>query len=318
MIIGLVYDVKEHYGYKEIDMRYTDFHTMDDIHFAKSCIESLGHTVYNIGNKDDLIEFINDKKPVDMIFNMSWGYKGRNREGLVPAILEANNIKYSGSDSFACSLCLDKIHTKLAARYLDIKTPDFFIAYTDNVPPKLAFPMVLKPNAQGTGMGVTIVKNEAEYYKTLNELLCEYGSPVLCEEYIDGVDVTVPILVNQAGSYALNIMSILDFKQNPLTIYDAKIKSSRKCSRVVYNGVGEIQKSLIADSCKIFEFIGCCDFGRADFRVTTDGKTYFLEIAPLPSLAKSGSFCKCAELTNLNYADVFKHIINSTINRYKH
>lgn len=98
------------------------------------------------------------------------------------------------------------------------------MANDESVLPELSFPMILKPNSQGSGMGVTLVENISEYRDTLKKLLNEYGTPILCEEYIQGIDVTVPMLEKDNQIYDLAVLSILDANGTNLKLYDAEIK----------------------------------------------------------------------------------------------
>lgn len=181
MKIGITFDIKEHYGFDQLDLSYTDFQTMADVTFAKHTLEKLGNDVLLIGNLFSLTDFLQEKNSVDMIFNLSWGYKGRNRESLIPAVLESYHIPYTGTDAYGCSLCLDKCQVKLIAKHLGIPTPNFHVINYVDEEPQLSFPLILKPNAQGTGMGVTLVENNSEYKLTVEKLLSEYGAPILCE-----------------------------------------------------------------------------------------------------------------------------------------
>lgn len=95
MKVGITYDLKEQYGFEKLDLRYTDFHKTEDVEFVKSMISKITGSVTLIGNSSDLLDYINKRNDIDLVFNMSWGFKGRNREGLIPAILESHGIKYT-------------------------------------------------------------------------------------------------------------------------------------------------------------------------------------------------------------------------------
>ena len=116
MKIGITYDVKEEYGFEKLDLRFTDFLAMEEVSFIKESLEGLGHHVTLIGNVIALNEYLRKNTDLDLVFNMSWGYRGRNREGLIPAVLESYNIPYTGTDAYGCSSCLDKLHIKLLAQ----------------------------------------------------------------------------------------------------------------------------------------------------------------------------------------------------------
>lgn len=109
MKIGITYDIKEQYGFTSLDLNFTDFLNVADVSFAKEELEKCGHEVFLLGNAQQMIHNLNQNISVDLVFNLAWGYRGRNREGLIPAILEGYGIAHTGTDSYGCSLCLDKI-----------------------------------------------------------------------------------------------------------------------------------------------------------------------------------------------------------------
>lgn len=322
MKIGITYDIKEAYGFNTLDINFTDFMTAADVTYIKKNLENCGHSVTLIGNSAQLITYLSQKPMIDLVFNLSWGYRGRNREGLIPAILEAYNIPHTGTDAFGCSLCLDKIQTKLIASYLQIPTPQFFIVtnenlenYSSNIP--IPFPIVLKPSREGTGMGVTLVNTYSEYIETLKKLLKLYNEPILCEEYIEGDEVTVPLLENDKGIYAVDVLSILTMDGKPIPLYDASIKTTHRYQKqlsVLPSYINDIVKEY---SCSIFSFMQGNGYGRADFRISKEGVPYFLEMAPLPLLAPYSSFNICTSLKGMTDEDILVQILQSACKKYQ-
>lgn len=322
MKIGITYDIKEQYGFETLDLNFTDFLNVDEVSFLKDTLEKCGHTVVLLGNSSQLIQRLNLGEKVDLVFNASWGYRGRNREGLIAAILEGYGIPYTGTDAFGCMLCLDKIQTKLVAKYLNVPTPDFFLITADTVSkyydnPALSFPLVLKPSCEGTGMGVTLVSNIDEYHQAIDHLLNVYtNEPILCETYIEGEEVTVPMLEGANGLYAVGVLSIRDKNGKSLKLYDASIKTSHSYIKKLSSMPDEINRQLEYYSCKIYSFIKGEGYGRADFRVSNDGIPYFLEIAPLPLLAPHSSFNMCTSQKNLSHEAVLEQIVDAACRKY--
>ena len=323
MKIGITYDIKEQYGFTSLDLNFTDFLNAEDVTFAKNTLEKCGHEVVLLGNAEQMIQKLNQNISVDLVFNLAWGYRGRNREGLIPAILEGYGIAYTGSDSFGCSLCLDKIQAKLIAGYLGIPTPNFFCVskdtweqYESNSP--LPFPLVMKPSSEGTGMGVTLVTTDLEYCRTLKKLHSLYpDEPILCETYIKGDEVTVPILENKQGLYAVGVLSILDAQGMPIRLYDANIKTSHTYQKRLSTLPKEVNEAVKKYSCKLYSFLQGRGYGRADFRIAEDGTPYFLEMAPLPLLAPYSSFNLCTSLKGMTNEEVFQQIIQAACRKYK-
>lgn len=319
MRIGLTYDIQTEYGYENFDVQHCDFMSASEVSFLKATLEEMGHSVFLLGNCNQIIQYLcKGEQLPDLVFNMSWGFKGRNREGLMPALLEAFHIPFTGSDAYGCSLCLDKLQTKLIAEHLNIPTPKYIeiadeIDFPDVLP--FPFPVVLKPRAEGSSMGVNLAENMAEAKETVKHLLAEYNEPVLCEQYIMGREIQVPLLVNEKEVHAVNILETTMPDGSPIALYNAKLKHTHNVNKKIADIPINTACKLSAYAEELFRYLGCNDFGRADFRVTVKNEIFFLEMAPLPSLQPGGSFHTCCKLSDVNSSMILNRIIASAIRR---
>ena len=125
-IIGLTYDLKTDYPLQDGDLAdaNAEFDHPQTIDLIVQAIESLGHRVKRIGNTASLLKNL-DQLDVDIVFNISEGYSGRNRESQVPVILEMMNIPFVGSDGLTLALTLDKLLAKKIFLAEKIPTPEF-------------------------------------------------------------------------------------------------------------------------------------------------------------------------------------------------
>ncbi|MDE0345373.1 MAG: hypothetical protein OXI66_06255, partial [Boseongicola sp.] len=130
-----------------------------------------GHQVISLEADKDLVERLGDFMPQvvqgerpGMVFNVSYGLQGQARYTHVPSILEMVGIPYVGSGPLGHSLALDKVVTKMLLRQRDIPTPDFAVLDTPDaeLPPDLAFPMIVKPKNEAVSFGLKIVGDVAE------------------------------------------------------------------------------------------------------------------------------------------------------------
>lgn len=321
MRIGLTYDIQEEYGYENFDAQHCDFISASEVSFLKNTLEEMGHSVFLIGNSNQLIQYLhNGNKVPDLVFNMSWGFKGRNREGLMPALLEAFHIPFTGSDAYGCSLCLDKLQTKLTAAYLSIPTPAYIEVCSETDFPTdfpFPFPVVLKPRAEGSSMGVYLAENMKEAKTAVKHLLEEYNEPVLCEKYIKGREIQVPLLADENGVHAVNVLETTMPDGNPVALYDAKLKHTHVVSKKLADIPKEVAHQLKVYTETLFQHLGCRDFGRADFRLTSQNEIFFLEMAPLPSLQPGGSFHTCCKLSDISSGMILEKIVASAMRRQK-
>src|SRR4029078_3834322 len=114
----------------------------------REAIASWGHAVVDLEANQELPGVVASAN-VDLVFNMAEGFKGRNRESQVPALLELLDIPYSGSDPAPPSIALDKSRAKRVVRQHGILTPNFMMMATgkEKLPRDLQqFPLIVKPN----------------------------------------------------------------------------------------------------------------------------------------------------------------------------
>ena len=119
----------------------------------------------------------------------------------MPALLDFLGIPYTGSNSFSLALALNKAMSKRIFRYEDIPTPEFQVFNSIQLPlnPKLKFPLIVKPNFEGSGKGISstsVVNNKDELYRQIEKTISGYKQEALVEEFIQGKELTVGVLSN--------------------------------------------------------------------------------------------------------------------------
>ena len=329
MKVGLCSDTAIDYGFKYQDERFTDFADLITVSEIKKALESFGYETQLIGNCENLNQLIlTNSFDCDIIFNIAEGFRSRNREGLIPSLLEINKIMHTASDAYAMSISLNKYHTKLIAKNLGITTPkDCLIEYGTCIDQyielkKLQYPVIIKPNCEGGSMGVILIEKYKQLDEAVRSLFDLYHEDVLCEEYIRGAEVTVPLLGNDKELRALGIVTILSKERGAINIYDnlRKLEPDYEgdtfCNCTVrYPQTTE--KLLVKNSILLFKHLKMYDYARMDFRVTEDGVPYFLEINPMPALCRNDSYEICGQKLGMTYADIIHEILKSALRRYK-
>ena len=327
--VAICYDTAIDYGFEYQDERFTDFTDLITVSEIKKALEFFGYKTRLVGNCQHLNQLIKTNSlECDIVFNIAEGFKSRNREGLIPSLLEINNIMHTASDAYAMSLSLNKYHTKLIAKDLGITTPeDCLIEYGTNINQysklkRLQYPVVIKPNCEGGSMGVVFVEDYEQLEKEVNKLFALYKEDILCEEYIRGAEVTIPLIGNKKDLRALGIVTILSKEKGAIDIYDnfRKLEPDYEgdtfCTCAIrYPHTTEEQ--LINNSISLFKHLKMFDYARMDFRVTEDGTPYFLEINPMPALCRNDSFEIAGAQFGLTYADIIHKILTAALNRYK-
>jgi len=323
--IGLTYDLKTDYHFKEGDPAdaNAEFDHPSTIDVITRAIESLGFGVVRVGNAACLLEKL-DELDVDIVFNLSEGLEGRNRESQVPILLEMKGIPFVGADALTLGITLDKVMAKKIFIAEGIPTPKFFEvnSYEElNNTDHCAFPLIVKPRFEGSSKGLSEksrVENKDDLERQVKLILDTYKQPALIEEFISGQEFTVAIVGNDPAE-VLPIVQVkidgkLDLNEKFYTF--ARIASDK----LEYVCPAQIDKALenkIKDyALKVYRAVDCFDFGRVDFRVDKQGNPYVLEINPLPSLSTEDVFMLISKTIGITYEEMVGRILNSAFKRY--
>ena len=256
------------------------------------------------------------------MFNIAEGRGGRAREAQVPALLTLFDIPYTGSDETTLCIALDKALTKRLLATYRIPTPRYRV-YEPGTRVRISglrFPVIVKPNAEGSSKGIAdvcIAENAAELKSLVEQHLTLYGGSVLAEEYIHGREFTVGLLGNGETVSVFPPMEIL-YHDSPIPgyhVYNYTVKQ-QYTKYVSYRCPAELspklEREIVRLSKKIFLALGCRDFARVDFRLDETGKLYFIEINPLPGLAPHYSdYPMLAEFCGVEYDDLVGSVLRA-------
>lgn len=323
--IGFAYDkpVKQEQSdeVESVQAEYEDEHTLS---WIRATLRQLGSVVDLPWGSDILPKLAG--ADLDVIFNITEATSGRNRESLVPALAEAKGIPCVGSDAVGLGVSLDKYLTKIIAHYLGIPTPDFVrvdsIRQWRSLIPKLTslrFPVIAKPNTGGSSMGIkSISKTESlsELYDIVKWILVNLEDSALVEEFVSGGEFTVALLARPQ----LEILPIAEIRiddGSPDSFYSHEKKSTHRKTIICPAKSPDGTADLMTDySCRIFEALECRDMARVDFRVSSDGVPYFLEINPLPGLSPYYSiFPVQTQAAGISPEDVIHQLVHNALTR---
>jgi len=323
-LVGLTYNLKK--GIQtEIEDMEAEYDSIETVYAIKNALEKAGCRVILMEADQEFFEKLKNNRP-DIVFNIAEGIFGRAREAQVPAILNFFQIPFTGSDETTLCISLDKSLTKRFLSTFYIKTPNYqvFHNYTDNINPGLKFPLIVKPNAEGSSKGISecsVARSKEELYAILKRGIEAYHIPFLVEEYIQGRELTVGIVGNGEETIVIPPMEIIyKNREEAFHIYSYHVKKNYE-KYVEYQCPADLDKKTMAEvvriSEEIYKALECRDFSRIDYRVTPEGDIYFIEINPLPGLAPGYSdFPMAAEFNGISYDELIIKILNSALKRY--
>ncbi|MCM8780434.1 MAG: ATP-grasp domain-containing protein [Candidatus Omnitrophica bacterium] len=334
MEIALTYNLKEKDETKPPDY-FSEFDSLETVDAIASALRKKGHTVDTVDiNREDAISYFKkNKNRLDIVFNIAEGCNTKFRESEIPAVLDYLGIPYTGSNTFSLALAINKAFTKKILKAEGIPTPAFqvFTTATEELNPNLRFPLIVKPNREGSAKGIgasNVVKDKDSLFKKVRELLEMYRQEVLVEEFIDGKELTVGILEN--GKTTILPILEIDFSnclKSGEYFYSWRMKE--------YQGNAEL--GLVPDfycparldkdtemqvksvALKTHQALGCFDISRTDIRLSKDNVPYVLEINPLPGLnPKESNFPMMAYAVGMRYDELIEAILTSALERYNH
>ena len=273
---------------------------------SAACKE-LGHNVLDLDPEFDVRLLVSDLLTVDLVFNGLHGGDGEN--GVIPGFLQSLGVKYTGSKTEASAICMDKRISKALVHRKDLLTPNWVsLANNDPLPSvgDMVFPVVIKPNDQGSTIGLTVVKDESELDDAI-ELARKFANVVLIEEFIVGKEITVTVI----GDKAYPIVEIVP--SHGLYDYECKYNQGMTEYFCPANIDKDLTKAIQESALKIHKLLGCRHYSRADFRLDENGKAWFLELNTLPGMTETSLVPKAAKASGLSFSELIQTIINEAL-----
>ena len=239
---------------------------------------------------------------VDLVFLGLHGSIGEN--GTIQGFLESLGVKYTGSDPLSSAICMDKNISKIIARDSKVNTPNWEIVTRGQTlnEDSFEFPLVIKPNDQGSTLGLTIVHKKAELGPALN-LAYNYSSSVMVEQFIEGRELTVTLI----GGKALPVCEIIPSHE----LYDYECKYTSGMSKYVCpaNIDLDLTKRVQEITERLFDILKCRHYSRADFRLDRDDNLWFLEMNTLPGMTDTSLAPIAAKAAGLSFNDLIDRIV---------
>ncbi|MCX7926624.1 MAG: ATP-grasp domain-containing protein [Candidatus Omnitrophica bacterium] len=331
MKIALTYNLKVKDASKPADYA-SEYDSEETINAIIDALRKNGHQVEPVEVSSNEVFGILSRHKVDMVFNIAEGKHGRFRESEIPAILDYLNIPYTGSNTIALAIALNKALTKKILKAEGIPTPAFQLFSTgkEQLNTDLRFPLIVKPNFEGSAKGITrasVVYKTEDLYKRVREIIETYQQEALVEEFIEGKELTVGVLEN-GKLEALPILEI-DFSTAAASgefFYSWRMKEFQGdkqqgltptfyCpARLDSQTEQRVKEIAIATH----RAIGCTDISRTDIRLSLDNIPYVLEINPLPGLnPRESNFPLMAYAAGMKYEELIETIISSAQKRRK-
>ncbi len=246
------------------------------------------------------------KFKIDLVFIALHGRFGE--DGTVQAILEKMKVPYTGSDPSSSKLALDKIASRVEFEKAGIPVAAYRI-FEKNKDKKinLDFPVVIKPQFEGSSIGLSIVDEPGGLGDALKEAF-KYGEKSVAEKFIKGREITVGIL----DDMPLSPIEIVPDKR----YYDFYAKYESPGTK--YLVPAPIKRSLSKEAERLallaHRSLGLRSFSRVDMMLGEDEKFYCLEVNSIPGLTERSLLPKAARARGISFQQLCITILKAAIN----
>ncbi|MFV0679313.1 D-alanine--D-alanine ligase [Ottowia sp.] len=238
-------------------------------------------------------------------------------DGTVQGALELLGIAYTGSGVMASALAIDKVMTKRVWQAEGLPTPRYVLLrqgehdaeHARAVMAELGLPVIVKPVREGSSLGVTKVTNVEQMQKAVAEA-AELDADVLCEQCIEGDEVTCPVLGDGAAARALPVIHIVAPAGN--YDYDNKYFTDVTEYRVPCGLPTGEEEAIQALALKAYRVLGCRGWGRLDVMIDANTRQpYLLEVNTSPGMTSHSLVPMAARAVGISYEDLCLQVLAS-------
>lgn len=245
----------------------------------------------------------------DVVFLALHG--GMGEDGTIQAVFSTAGIRYTGCDHVGSAAAMDKDLAKRLFVAVGVPTADWLMAPVEQETAfkRLGLPLVVKPNKQGSTVGLTIVKESTQLAPAIAEAFL-HDDEVMLEKFVSGRELTVGILGNRAlavGEIILKNSEIFDYR-----------------SKYQIGGANEIfpadlskeQTQEIQDlALRAHHGLKLRDYSRIDFRMDESGKFWCLEANTLPGLTATSLLPQSAAAVGISFPELCDEICRMALKR---
>ena len=228
-------------------------------------------------------------------------------DGTLQGLLDLLSIRYTGSGVLASALAMDKAMCKRVLMPLGVLMPqDVTLRRGEQVScDHLTLPVIVKPNAQGSTIGMSIVR-QADELDTALQVAFNYDDTALIEQFITGTEITVPIL----GNSELETLPIVEIVPSG-GFYDYHAKYTPGATDEIVPA--RIPEALATEARRIAQLchrtLGCRGMSRTDMIITPEGQIYTLEVNTIPGMTPTSLLPRSAEAAGYTFAQLLDRLI---------
>ncbi len=285
---------------------------------VEDALEALGHDVIPLDVGEALVRGLKETRP-DVGFIALHGPGGE--DGTTQELLEILGIPYTGPGVAACIRCMDKVQTKHLLRAAGIPTPDW-VAFNstafrelgaadalEEIEERLGFPLVVKPAAQGSALGVRFAGARGDVPEALVAAF-SYDDRVILERHVEGRELAVSLLDGEP----LPVVEVRPKEEDRFN-YEARYE----IGRTDYVSPAEISSAETTEVNEVargaWGVLGCAGYARVDLILAAEGAPQVLEAQAGPGLTDTSLLPMAAEAAGLAFEELVARIIELALAR---
>jgi D-alanine-D-alanine ligase len=290
---------------------------------VEDALERLGHETLPVDVGPDLIARLRDGAP-DAAFVAMHGRNGE--DGTVQELLEILGIPYTGSGVLGCIRCMDKVLAKHLLVEAGVQTPEFFafseLAFRElgaaealpQIEERLEFPIVVKPAAQGSALGIKFARTAEDVPSALVNAF-SYDDKVLLERHVDGRELAVSMIEQDAGEpLALPIVEAIP-RDEDFFDFEARYEIGRTEYRCPPE-LSEEESLAVAEAARAtWRVLGCRGFARADVMLPDGGSPQVLEVNATPGLTETSLLPMACEAGSIGFDQFVERMLDLALAR---
>jgi D-alanine-D-alanine ligase len=239
-------------------------------------------------------------------------------DGRLQSLLEMRGVKYTGSGVTSSAIAMDKDISKIIFNNCNIPTARWFmlrkglsdvLKIDENIKLEMGYPAVIKPNDEGSTVGLSIVQPDVEDAQlgAALDMAFNYSERIMVEQFIEGRELTVAILGNEA-------LPVVEIKPKD-GFYDYEHKYTKGMTEYFCPAdlPEKLAKELQEKSLAAHNALGCKVYSRVDFRLNQKGEYFCLEVNTLPGMTELSLVPKAAGSIGMSFPELLNRIIEYSL-----
>lgn len=290
-------------------------------------LEGLGHEVRGVGVTDDLgplrsglIGF----RP-HLVFNLLTHFHDSGLlDSAVVSWLELRKQAYTGCNPRGLLLANDKALSKKLFSYHRIRAPRSFTVppgkAVRGLPRGLGFPLFVKSSSEHASTGIaqaSVVRDLGQLRERVDFVHRKVGTPALCEQYIEGRELTIGVLGNQRlETSPIFEVFMENLREGAPNIFTSRVKWDTAYQKEIglRTGPAELPAAKVREierlAKRIYRALGLSGYARIDMRMDPEGQVWILEANPNPDLCFGEDFAEGFERVGYTYPELVQKLLN--------